>query len=922
MMSFLNKKTNALSAPPPCTGIALTGTITGAYYNNTYELSGTISISGSVTFVNCNLIMDYNAVILIPTVSDFLTLTHCTHVYSCGTNTWVGIKNNWGGSIDISDNSLIEDAGVAVENTNGSAFTIKDAVFNKNWKSIFIGSAPSVPLSYYIKNTVFTSRDMTSTLTPYSFFDSSGLLDYSQFSAYAVKTLLLPGGAGLTSASMNNLSTSVAQCGIEDDDIGKIQIGDDALYSGATYPNPMMNLFENISVGIISKRTNQYLCNNMFLNIQQDASLNKTGWGMIIMGYPNSNYSVNIGAGGGAPYQANEFKDVNIPIHVTLYNTIDIENNNIRQNSTGSGIGYQGIYVDEPDNNDAVVKVIGNLIKNCETGIQVDRITYGLDAKEIIIGENQISSGGTGSGGYCTTAIDLQDGAACTTGQDKYKVRNNYITNAYNGVIATNISNNTDGPLIIYNDPSYSGSIGIDIIAPISTPSTPDAGIKIAGCPLGRIYNNYITSTDATIVGDADDYKGIYVLSSQKSEESCNNITGVGEAISYDYNCNYSKIYNNSMSTGVNGFALRNGAILGTQGSSGNDCGLLWDIGAGAFANGQTFTDATSNPNTNSILWCESGSASTFPTLNATSWIAYTSGTGLLPNTGGNLLDCYSVTVMMHTRPGGNEQAKSLVDSAQYFAIQIGSLIHDTVPYTIFGDEQRYNSKVVAYSILDSTNGQTADTTGRLQHYYDSTNVAAIGQFRYVQKAMISQNYSIASTINNNVITSNTIEANTKQVNYYRLLKLNNPNYVYSESDSIAIYSIASQCSYQGGLIVWSARALYSEIVGHRVHLADNCFLGNNELRKPIAINHLAGNFKIYPNPSSGSIFLEYNIKNTDVADISIYEMNGRLIKTYSISSKSTIFNINENELATGIYYYKISVNENLYQTDKIVILK
>jgi hypothetical protein len=57
---------------------------------------------------------------------------------------------------------------------------------------------------------------------------------------------------------------------------------------------------------------------------------------------------------------------------------------------------------------------------------------------------------------------------------------------------------------------------------------------------------------------------------------------------------------------------------------------------------------------------------------------------------------------------------------------------------------------------------------------------------------------------------------------------------------------------------------------------------------------------KLYPNPASDNIFFE--ISNADVQRISIYDINGRLIKT------SNALSMNISELSSGVYFTKVEV--------------
>ena len=67
---------------------------------------------------------------------------------------------------------------------------------------------------------------------------------------------------------------------------------------------------------------------------------------------------------------------------------------------------------------------------------------------------------------------------------------------------------------------------------------------------------------------------------------------------------------------------------------------------------------------------------------------------------------------------------------------------------------------------------------------------------------------------------------------------------------------------------------------------------------------------------------LEYHLEDNQVAEINIYDLAGRAIKTYPVNSKSTLLAISESELQSGTYYYIIKVNDKTVKAEKLVIIK
>jgi len=79
-------------------------------------------------------------------------------------------------------------------------------------------------------------------------------------------------------------------------------------------------------------------------------------------------------------------------------------------------------------------------------------------------------------------------------------------------------------------------------------------------------------------------------------------------------------------------------------------------------------------------------------------------------------------------------------------------------------------------------------------------------------------------------------------------------------------------------------------------------------------------NFNLYPNPNNGEMILTYHLKESGT--MAIYDLTGKRITQYILSSKNNKLNINEHSLRAGVYFYTISVKGKRVQHDKLVIIK
>ena len=86
-----------------------------------------------------------------------------------------------------------------------------------------------------------------------------------------------------------------------------------------------------------------------------------------------------------------------------------------------------------------------------------------------------------------------------------------------------------------------------------------------------------------------------------------------------------------------------------------------------------------------------------------------------------------------------------------------------------------------------------------------------------------------------------------------------------------------------------------------------------------------------YPNPFNPSTTIQFNTENTEDAEIIIYNIKGQKVKTFPINSSthapinSVVWNGTDNNnksVSSGIYLYKLQVNDKTLATRKCILLK
>lgn len=152
------------------------------------------------------------------------------------------------------------------------------------------------------------------------------------------------------------------------------------------------------------------------------------------------------------------------------------------------------------------------------------------------------------------------------------------------------------------------------------------------------------------------------------------------------------------------------------------------------------------------------------------------------------------------------------------------------------------------------------------------------------------------------------------------------PGYIYSSSDTSALYGIANQCPLQGGNGVYQARILLMTIANDVIEFIDNC---DKVTQKSMDIipqsiaNEEVSAYKLYPNPNDGNMIFEYSLSETSKGMFMLYDVTGRLINSYKLTEGgNNTLKISEDELQNGIYFYNVIIDNKVKAQSKIVIVK
>ncbi len=77
----------------------------------------------------------------------------------------------------------------------------------------------------------------------------------------------------------------------------------------------------------------------------------------------------------------------------------------------------------------------------------------------------------------------------------------------------------------------------------------------------------------------------------------------------------------------------------------------------------------------------------------------------------------------------------------------------------------------------------------------------------------------------------------------------------------------------------------------------------------------------IYPNPASDYVTVDYDFPaEVDVANIKIVNVLGSVVKEEQLETNNNKVKINISDLKDGIYFYSIFLNEEIYNTKKLIV--
>lgn len=102
----------------------------------------------------------------------------------------------------------------------------------------------------------------------------------------------------------------------------------------------------------------------------------------------------------------------------------------------------------------------------------------------------------------------------------------------------------------------------------------------------------------------------------------------------------------------------------------------------------------------------------------------------------------------------------------------------------------------------------------------------------------------------------------------------------------------------------------------------DDVYVGATPPPLGIHENENDANVKLYPNPNSGNMTLEYKLNQNENGVLNIYDVTGKIVLTLKLNENAQTTSIDAQFLQPGVYMYEINVNGRKVKGDKLTIIK
>ena len=208
-----------------------------------------------------------------------------------------------------------------------------------------------------------------------------------------------------------------------------------------------------------------------------------------------------------------------------------------------------------------------------------------------------------------------------------------------------------------------------------------------------------------------------------------------------------------------------------------------------------------------------------------------------------------------------------------------------------------------------------ADTNSKYQTFYNTLAATNIGAFEKVNSLILAGDDSDALVLNSGISPANQMEINRQTVNDIFLNSWAKGRFNLTGTEYSTLFGIAAQQPILGGSGVYSARVMVGEPTDN---LASTRTVDDNHSN--IFATPIVG--KIYPNPAKDEAYIDYQLQEGQTGKVMFFNITGQLLSEYTMFNGSNKLIINTERYKSGIYFYRVLVNNNIIENDKLIIIK
>ncbi len=807
------------------------GTRTISNVNQKIAFNGTFEIDNDLSFIGCNNVTFGPYAEVVLDPSTTLNINN-SRLYSCdGINMWKGIyATDPSTNVLVSNGSIIRDAIAAIHSIGGGNVESSSSFFRDNYVGIEIINGDNVLRVY---GTTF--EKYSGLLLPYA-------------------------------------STALPHAGITLDKSINIGIGGD--------PNTFtQNLFQKSESGIIGINSSAYIGNNRFTNMWSPA----LGYGICFTNVIDMQ-TLDIGydiQGLAAP---NEFDAMKSGVKVEGQHLLRIFDNDF------TAIRKDGITVVN-DVKSTVIKINQNYFYHVRGSSIGTALNFGSD---VSIYDNIMDLYVSGTPNLFRGINIFEFDWTGTQTPANYRITNNHIDNAFNGIFCAGTAYALIDHNIIRLYPATMNNLKPEIF-----------GIRMLWSVESLIRYNTI---DGNITGGPFFEKGIYGIDLQYSPSPlliCDSVIDCNWGIAARGSCYPAEYITNGLKNDSVGFAFYDNGYAGPQGfAAGNFVYTFDNRWTGTFpAHTKTydFTDGTNIP-----FYLKPTSFSAL--LHPASFIAGNANTGI---------DGTYLPVVANAVYSSYMSCGSAPPAINYRMME--KLVQDSISFSGDTTSMKLWNKENIISFL-MANPSYRDSSAVLQHFYDSCSIKPYSKILMTLDSIKNKDTSLVQHFYDELMEADA--ENWHDQNLKTLVLIINETYGNGlfKPDSIyldTVRAIASLCPSVGGPAVFIARGLYAILIDSvDVTFDENCIVSTGYVRLE---NEEKESLAFALRPTLIGDEKQIQIITTESGSLLIYDLTGRIMLEEKLNAGSALLHFDE---APGFYFYKFTSNNHITNSGKLVIAK